>query len=467
MPSESTSTPVTPYAEELAAAVDAAFPGAVAALAGLVRIPSVSWDGYERAAVQQSAEHVASLARETGVFDDVRVLDAPVSGTVSRGMPAVLARREARHGRPTVLLYAHHDVQPEGDPEGWASAPFEPTLRGDRLFGRGAADDGAGVVAHLTAVRLLSEHADPELGLVLFIEGEEESGSPSFGTFLAEHRDELEADVILVADSGNWDLDTPALTVRLRGMAATNVTISTLDHALHSGMYGGAVPDAMLAAIRTLDTLWNADGSVAVSGLMSLEADTPPYDEARLREEAAPLGGTESIGVGTILSRIWNRPSITVTGIDAPSVRNASNTLIPSVRLRLSVRVAPGQSARDAADHVETHLRAHAAFGAHLDFAEWETGEAFLVDTDGPAVTDALATMHEGWGRAPVLVGAGGSIPFIADLSEVYPHAEILVTGVEDPDSRAHSPNESVHLPTLKRAILSELLLLARLNSRA
>jgi len=467
MPSESPLTPNTPDAEELTASVEAAFPGAVAALAGLVRIPSVSWEGFDRSAVHQSAEHVASLARDTGVFDDVRVLDAPIPGTDTRGMPAVLARRAARNGRPTVLLYAHHDVQPEGDPEVWASRPFEPTLRGDRLFGRGAADDGAGVVAHLTAIRLLREHADPDLGLVLFIEGEEESGSPSFGAFLAEHRDELAADVIVVADSGNWDLDTPALTVALRGMAATNVTISTLDHALHSGMYGGAVPDAMLAAIRTLDSLWNPDGSVAVEGLISREAETPPYDEARLREDASPLEGTEPIGVGPILSRIWNRPAITVTGIDAPTVRNASNTLMPSVRLRISVRVAPGQAARDAAERVETHLRTHAAFGARLDIAEWEVGDAFLVDTDGPGVTDALATMHEGWGRTPVLVGVGGSIPFIADLNQVYPHAEILVTGVEDPDSRAHSPNESVHLPSFKRAILSELLLLARLNSRS
>jgi len=466
MPSDPSASSTTPHADALRAAVEAAFPSAVAALSGLVRIPSVSWEGFDTAQVARSAEHVAGLARETGVFDEVRVLDAPIPGTQARGMPAVLARRAATNGRPTVLLYAHHDVQPEGDPEIWQSAPFEPTLRGDRLFGRGAADDGAGIIAHLTAIRLLSEHTDPELGLVLFIEGEEEAGSPSFSTFLAEHRDDLAADVIVVADSGNWDVDTPALTVGLRGMAAANVTISTLDHALHSGMYGGAVPDAMMAAIRTLDSLWNADGSVAVAGLTSREADTPAYDEARLRDEAAPLAGTELIGVGSILSRIWDRPAITVTGIDAPTVRNASNTLSPSVRVRVSVRVAPGQSAKAAAVKLEEHLRAHAAFGAQLEFDGWESGEAFLVDTQGWAVSDALATMEEGWGAAPVLVGVGGSIPFIAELNEVYPGAQILVTGVEDPDSRAHSPNESVHLPSFQRAILAELLLLARLNAR-
>jgi acetylornithine deacetylase/succinyl-diaminopimelate desuccinylase-like protein len=231
-------------------------------------------------------------------------------------------------------------------------------------------------------------------------------------------------------------------------------------------MFGGAVPDAMLATIRMLATLWNSDGSVAVAGLTSREAPTPDYDEAQLREETGLLPQVSPIGTGAILSRIWDQPSITVTGIDAPSVKNASNTLVPTVRVRISARVAPGQRFQDFYALLEAHLRANAPFGAQLEFESPDLGQPFLVDTSGWAVAEAKATMAEAYGSDAVEMGAGGSIPFIADLVERFPGAQILITGVEDPDSRAHSPNESLHLGTFQRAILAETFLLARLNSR-
>ena len=223
----------------------------------------------------------------------------------------------------------------------------------------------------------------------------------------------------------------------------------------------------MLAAIRTLDSLWDENGSVAVPGLRSRDAATPDYDEARLRAETGLREGARPVGTGTILSRIWDQPSITVTGIDAPSVRNASNTLVPSVRVRVSARVAPGQSVAEAREALIAHLQANAAFGATLKFGEIEGGEPFLVDASGWAVADALEVMEEAYGTEPVQMGVGGSIPFIAELVEVFPEAQILVTGVEDPDSRAHSPNESLHMPTFRRAILAEALLLSRLDQRS
>jgi acetylornithine deacetylase/succinyl-diaminopimelate desuccinylase-like protein len=454
--------------DALREAVQAGLPSSIAELSTLVRIPSVSWDGFDPAHVRASADKVAELATATGVFDTVEVIQVPLPGSDQLGLPAVLARREARNGRPTVLLYAHHDVQPEGDEAIWTSKPFEPTLRGDRLYGRGTADDKAGVVTHLAAIRALSSVLSQELevGIVLFIEGEEEFGSRALPVILERYHDQLASDAIVVADSGNWDLETPALTVGLRGAVAFNLTISTLDHASHSGQFGGQVPDAMLAAIQLLGTLWNPDGSVAVSGLTSHETTTPDYDEERLREETGLLDGVSPIGTGDILSRAWYQPAITVTGIDAPTVKNASNTLIPSVRVRLSARVAPGQDARDYFEHLRSHLYAHAPFGARLEIADLDFGQPFLVDTSGWAAADTLATMQEAWGAAPVQMWSGGSIPFIADLVARYPDAQILITGVEDSDSRAHSPNESLHLPTLQRAILSEALLLARMNSR-
>jgi len=448
-------------------------PTAIAELSTLVRIPSVSWDGFDPEHVRASAERVAELARETGVFDSVEVIQEPipadaVSGAGKLGLPAVLARRAARNGRPTVLLYAHHDVQPEGDEAHWDSQPFEPTLRGDRLYGRGVADDKAGAVTHIAAIRALSSvlGTEPDVGIVLFAEGEEEFGSRSLPTILERYHDQLAADAIVVADGGNWDLTSPGLTVALRGAVAFNLRVSTLDHASHSGMFGGQVPDAMLAAIELLATLWKKDGSVAVKGLTSHQAETPDYDEDKLRDETGLLEGVTPIGTGDILSRAWYQPSITVTGIDAPSVKNASNTLIPSVRVRISARVAPGQDDRSAFEALSAHLFEHVPFGAQLSIEDLDLGQPFLVDTSGWAAEDALSAMKESYGAEAVQMGSGGSIPFIADLVARYPNAQILITGVEDPDTRAHSPNESLHLPTLQRAILAEALLLSRMNSR-
>ncbi|MBI5162088.1 MAG: dipeptidase [Micrococcales bacterium] len=457
----------TPHAAALREAVHAGLPAAIAELSRLVRIPSVAFDGFDADEVRRSADAIAEMVRETGLFESVEVTSsAEPSGRP--GKPAVLATRAARAGAPTVLLYAHHDVQPPGDPELWDSAPYEPTVRGERIYGRGVADDKAGIVSHLAAIRALADvrGGEPDLGITLFFEGEEEWGSRSFEAFLTDHEDALRADAIVVADSGNWSTTVPALTVALRGNATVNVTVSTLEHASHSGMFGGAVPDAMLAAVRLLGTLWDEEGSVVVEGLAVRDAPTPEYGDAQLREETGLLEGVGPIGRGSILSRLWNRPSITITGIDAPSIRNASNTLQPSVRFKLSMRVAPGQSAADAYGALERHLRGHAPFGARVEFSDVDLGDPFLVDTGGPAVADALATMEEAWGTAPVLMGIGGSIPFISALVARFPDAEILVTGVEDPDSRAHSPNESVHVGALHRAMLAEALLLARLDAR-
>jgi acetylornithine deacetylase/succinyl-diaminopimelate desuccinylase-like protein len=444
---------------------------AVADLSKLVRIPSVSWAAFDPQHVSDSADAVSALVTGLGVFESVQVARAPIGSgpDAPLGQPAVLATRAARNGRPTILLYAHHDVQPPGSDDDWESSPFEPTVRGDRLYGRGAADDKAGVLAHVAAIRAFVETVgeDFDLGLALFIEGEEEFGSRSFTNFLAAHQEQLAADVIVVADSDNWDIDTPALTVGLRGNVTFRLTVSTLGHASHSGMFGGAVPDAMLAAIRLLATLHGEDGSVAVEGLSSREADTPDYPEEQLRHEAALLDGVSPIGSGTILSRLWSKPAITVTGIDAPTVANASNTLSPSVSVKISARIAPGQRGTEAFAALEAHLRAHAPFGAHIEIDDVDTGNGFLVDTSGWAVTEAKTSMTDAWGAPAVETGIGGSIPFIADLVEMFPAAQILVTGVEDPDSRAHSPNESLHLGVFQRAILTEAVLLARLNERA
>jgi acetylornithine deacetylase/succinyl-diaminopimelate desuccinylase-like protein len=330
------------------------------------------------------------------------------------------------------------------------------------MYGRGAADDKAGIVSHLAAIRTLVEICGPdfEVGISVFIEGEEEAGSPTFRPFLEQNQDILKADCIVVADSGNWSETIPALTATLRGLVSQVIEVKTLDHALHSGMYGGAVPDAMTATIRLLASLHDAEGNVAVAGLHEGKAADLPYDDADLRRDSGLLEGVSQLGTGTILDRIWNKPSITVIGIDVPSVALSSNTMLPSVSSKISMRIAPGQKPEDALEALRSHLVKHVPFGAQLHFGEIELGKPFAVDDSGWASELARVSLKAAWDETAVDIGVGGSIPFIADLIEVFPGAQILVTGVEDPDSRAHSPNESVHLESLRKTMLAESLML-------
>lgn len=453
------------FVEAVSAKLNQDFVTLKSELIELAKIPGIAWEAFDPANLDKSAAAVAKLFEDTGVFDQVVVKRASANG--KPGAPAVVAQRAAKNGRPQVLLYAHHDVQPPGDTEAWQSEPFVPVEKNGRLFGRGAADDKAGIVTHLAAIRTLKEiaGADFDLGLTIFIEGEEEAGSPTFRNFLDENRELLEADVIVVADSGNWTTDVPALTTTLRGLVSQVIEVSTLDHALHSGMYGGPVPDAMTATIRLLATLHDEAGDVAVAGLTSGPADELPYSNEQLAQDAGLLPGVSPIGTGSILERIWTKPALTVIGIDGQSVALSSNTLLPSVKAKISLRIAPGQEPAEALELLRTHLEANLPFGAKLTYGEIELGKPFSASDQGWSRGAAEQALSLAWGTPAVNMGIGGSIPFIADLTEVYPKAQILVTGVEDPDSRPHSPNESVDLAMLKRAMVAEALLLLHGNS--
>jgi len=443
-------------AEQIRSLVDARLETTLEQLTALARIPSVSWPSFDQTRVQASADAVAAHLRALDFFESVEIVREPTDAG-DLGQPAVIARREPRHGAPTVLLYAHHDVQPPGDLAVWESEPFEPVRRGDRLFGRGVADDKAGIVVHLESLRLLGELVpESDLGVVVFIEGEEEYGSPSFSNTLAAHRDSLASDVIIVADSGNWTTEIPALTVSLRGNATVKVTVRTLDHALHSGMFGGVVPDAMLVLTKLLGRLHDDEGNVLVPGLDAREHPTPEFSEERLRDESGLLPGVAPIGEGDFLARLWNHPAISVIGLDMPATSEASNTLIPSVSAMVSLRVAPGQNAAEAARALTDFLCAEPPFGAEVSCEIKGTGAAFAMNAASPVVDLARDAMTSVWGVEPVDMGVGGSIPFIAEFVEAFPGATVLVTGVEDPDSRAHSPNESLHIPSFAKGIASQ-----------
>jgi len=440
------------------------FPKRLGQLGQLVKIQGIAWDAFDSTNLEASAEAVAELIRSTGVFTEVEIRRSEVDG--KPGAPAVVARKPAKNGAPTFLLYAHHDVQPPGDLSQWETPPFEPTLKNGRIYARGAADDKAGILVHITALEALHEllGEDFDLGVAVFIEGEEEAGSPTFRNFLNENRDILAADAIVVADSGNWSAEIPALTTTLRGLVSQVFEVSTLDHALHSGMYGGVVPDAMTAMIRLLATLHDDKGSVAVEGLVQGVADALPYTEAELRRDAGAPEGLELIGEGSILDRIWTKPSLTVIGIDGQSVALSSNTLLPTVKAKVSMRIAPGEEPERALELLRAHLEKHLPFGARINYGEVELGKPFKSPEGGWAAALAEAALDRAFGNKTAHIGIGGSIPFIADLNEVFPNAQILVTGVEDADSRAHSPNESLELGAFQRAMVAEALMLISAN---
>jgi acetylornithine deacetylase/succinyl-diaminopimelate desuccinylase-like protein len=423
-------------------------------LEDLIRIESVWADPARRPEVQRSAQLVADLLSRAG-FPRVQIV-------AEGGAPAVIARYPAPPGAPTVLLYAHHDVQPEGDASQWASPPFQPAERDGRLYGRGSADDKAGIATHLAAFR--AHDGTPPVGVTVFVEGEEESGSPSLPRLLAAHRDELAADVIVIADSDNWSTEIPALTVSLRGLVDCVVEVATLEHGLHSGLWRGVVPDAVSVLVRLLAGLHDDDGNVAVAGLHEGAAADVDRGPDWVRTESGLLDGVREIGSGSVPERLWAKPAITVIGIDTTPVAAASNTLIPRARAKVSLRVAPGG---DAAAHLHAltrHLEQNAPWGARVTVTPGDVGQPYAIDAIGPVYDAARAAFREAWGVDPVDMGMGGSIPFIAEFAAAFPRAQILVTGVEDPGTQAHSIDESLHLGVLERAACAEALLLANLG---
>ncbi|MEZ7897729.1 MAG: dipeptidase [Flaviflexus sp.] len=442
------------------AAVDDVLPVVRAELESLVRIPSVSSPAFDQSELDRSAARVTEILQGCGITDIETIKLETPNGT---GRPAILAHKQGPEGAPTVLLYAHHDVQPPGERDTWDTEPFEPTEVDGRLYGRGTADDKAGVLLHAGALRVLEQLGGLPVSVTLFIEGEEEIGSPTFVNFLNTYKDRLEADVIVVADSNNWTVDVPSLTTSLRGIVGLDVTVDVLDHALHSGMYGGPMLDAVTVASRLIATLHDENGSVAVAGLAGYDDTQADYPEEQLRQDMGILDGVELTGTGSIASRLWTQPALSVIGMDVTSVEKSSNTMIPSCRFQLSLRIAPGQEPADAFEALKKHLEEHVPFGARLTFGAGELGPAFQA-VNNDVMDIARDSLRDAWGSEPVDIGVGGSIPFISDLSKVFPEAKILVTGIEDPDTRAHSGNESLDLGVFRNAILAEALLLSRLG---
>ena len=315
---------------------------------------------------------------------------------------------------------------------------------------------------HLAALRALGP--DLPVGVVVLIEGEEEIGSPSLPGLLRRHRDLLTADVLVLADAMNWRVGVPALTTTLRGGVSAVVEVRTLEQPVHNGVFGGPVPDALTCLSRLLATLHDPAGDVAVAGLVRGTADPLDLTEADVRADAGVVDGVQLIGTGSLTSRLWAAPALSVVGIDAPSVEASSMVLVPVARARIALRLAPGDDPVRALDALTAHLSAAAPWGAAVTVTPGGTVAPFTAATSGPAYEAAHRALSQAWGVPAVDVGVGGSIGFIAGFAEAFPDAQILVTGVEDPDTQAHGPDESLHLGEFARACLAEALLLEDLG---
>ncbi|HEX9122735.1 MAG TPA: dipeptidase [Actinomycetota bacterium] len=424
----------------------------------LVRIPSIAFPGYEDGPVRLAAETTAEIL-EAGGLSGVRLIELP-DGV---NHPAVSGELPAPDGAPTVLLYAHYDVQPEGPVEEWDTPPFEPVVKGGRMYGRGTSDDKCGVVLHAAAIAAFEGR--PPVGVKVLIEGEEEAGTEHLPFLIETNRDLVQADVAVVADSGNWRRGVPTLTTTLRGVVDCRVEVRVLNQAMHSGAYGGPIPDALTSLCRMLSTLHDERGNVAVRGLFSGPWVGMEYPQDGFRAEAGVRPGVEWIGEGTVAERLWTKPAVSVLGIDAPRVREASNQLVPVARAKVSLRLAPTDDPAKALDALAAHLEANAPWGVEVHIERGGEGQGFAVDAEGPAYRAAREALAEAWGRETVDMGSGGSIPLVPLLARTFPGISVLMFGASDEVSNPHSVNESVALNELENAALAEALMFDRLGN--
>jgi acetylornithine deacetylase/succinyl-diaminopimelate desuccinylase-like protein len=428
-------------------------------LARLVAIPSIGYPGYDPAEVRASAEATRDILIASG---GANALLLELDG----GHPAVFAEVPGPEGAPTLLLYAHHDVQPEGDASAWQTPPFEPNVRDGRMYGRGSADDKSGIVVHAAALRALGAHEGAPLPATvkILVEGEEECTTEHLPALVRGHADLLRADIAVVADGGNYRTGVPTIGTSVRGVTDCTVSVRVMPIAQHSGSYGGAVPDAITALARMIASLHDDAGDVAVPGLRRFDWHGTPVDEDELREEAGVVDSVRLMGTGPLADRLLSRPAIDVLGVDAPGVSGSSSQIVPEARARISLRLAPGDDPAAARDALTAHLRRAAPWGVQVDVQDGEGGEGYLVDTSSPAYAAAKEAMAEAFDADVLEMGSGGSIPLVPMLANTFPGIAVLIWGAGDHRSNWHSIDESVELADVERLAVAEARFISNLN---
>jgi acetylornithine deacetylase/succinyl-diaminopimelate desuccinylase-like protein len=430
-------------------------PDVIADLKELIKIPSVAFPGYPPEPVHRMAKATADLLKRYGL-SNARLMEIP------GGYPTVTGDIPAPAGAPTVIFYAHYDVQPARREDGWDTDPWVPYVKNGRLFGRGSADNKSGIATIAGAIRALSGRYP--VGIKVMIEGEEETAS-HLHAFVQAHPDLFRCDLFIITDMGKMIPGEPVLSVTLRGEVSCVLTVKTLSHAVHSGVFGGPAPDALVALIRMLSTLHDEHGDTAIAGLTSYPWSGAEFAEPLYRRLSGLINGVDTIGTGSISSRIWSRPSVTVIGIDAPAVRNASNILIPEARARISLRIAPGADPRQEVGLLCSHLTSHAPWHVSVEISEVHGSSGFICPTGGRCSTLAKNVMESVYRRPVQEAGAGGSIPLLNVLKEAVPGAEFVLWGCEDHEqSRIHGTDESVALRDLERMIITQAVLLQEMG---
>jgi len=451
--------------------LDRGIEDAIGDLVALSRIPSVSAPGFDPAQVARSAEAVALLLGRSGM-EAVEILALPGAH------PYVVGEwLHAGPDAPTILVYAHHDVQPPGRESHWRTPPFEPTRRADgRLYGRGVVDDKAGIALHVAAQRAwLDATGALPVNVKWIVEGEEEIGSGHLAAFLRAHRERLDCDVLVLSDTANLDTGIPSLTTSLRGIVQVDVTVRALDHPIHSGMWGGPVPDAATALTSLLARLVDDRGAIAVPGVYDdvpeLMADERaalaalPFDAAAFRRDAGMAEGTHFIGESdrTIYERLWHRPSLALTALEGMPLATAANQLMAEARARVGVRVAPGQDAQRVAELVRAFVQRDPPAGVRVETAIPAAVPGWKTRAEGPAFDAARRALRAGYGRDAVSIGCGGSIPFVGPFVDVLGGVPALLLGLEDPPCNAHGENESLDLADFQKAAHSAAHLMTEL----
>lgn len=439
-------------ADPIAETVVSLMPRARTELSELVAFRSVADPAqFPKSECEAAAVWVADALRAEG-FQDVAVLDTP------DGTQSVYGLLAGPAGAPTVLLYAHYDVQPPLDEAAWQTPPFELTERDGRWYGRGSADCKGGFVMHLLALRALKAADGVPVNVKVIVEGSEEQGGGGLERYAEQHPELLTADAVVIGDAGNFRVGVPTATATLRGMTMLRVQIDTLEGNLHSGQFGGAAPDALAALIRVLDSLRAEDGSTTVDGLSGTDGWTGlDYPEADFRADARVLDGVGLIGDGSVADRIWARPAVTVLGIDCPPVVGATPSVQASARALVSLRVAPGQDSVEVTKLLTAHIEKHTPWGARVTVEQSGQGQPFRADTSSPAYAAMAEAMEIAYpGQRMQIAGQGGSIPLCNTLAELYPSAEVLLIGLSEPDAQIHAVNESVSPDELRRLSIAE-----------
>ncbi len=435
-------------------------PRTTAELERLVRIPSMGYPGYDPATVRSSAEATRDILGDSGL-QDVRLLE------LDGGHPAAFGSIPGPRGAATVLLYAHHDVQPEGPVDEWDTPPFEPVVKDGRMYGRGAADDKSGIVVHAAAIRALLAEGPPAVTVKVVVEGEEECSTEHLPQLVEGNADLLRADVAVIADGGNYRNGLPTLNSSIRGVTDLVVQVRVMPRAQHSGAYGGPIPDAITALARMIASLHDDAGDVAIDGLERSGWEGAQVPEDEFREESGVLDAVRMIGSGTIADRLFAHPAVAVLGVDAPAISGSSNQIVPTARARVSLRIAPGDDPVAARQALADHLREHAPWGVEVTIERgggFEFGHGYMVDTSSHASLAAKAALSDAYGRDAIELGSGGSIPLVPMLTRTFPGIEILIWGAMDDRSLIHSVNESVDLAEVERIALAEALFIRSLG---